>query len=300
MMKIRLLAALLLTWPAVGSTQTDDELVNDGRNTENVTTQSMGYDRKSYSPLKQINTSNVKRLVPIWSSSLMNDPGELAAPTVYNGVMYVINGKWTFAIDVETGRQIWRTPVDLDPGMKRERDHQRRGDDLQRQAVSRHHRQPRPRARHEDGQAGLEPEVRRLARRATTRQARPSSPTACSFQGWRAGNPPRAGFSTAGIPRPGRSCGAATPFRRPASLGPRRGRKTATPGSGAAGRRGAPVPTIPQLDLVYWGVGNAEPYDPAPSRGLSTACSPPACSRSVRRPAKSPATTSTRRMTSTT
>jgi outer membrane protein assembly factor BamB len=41
----------------------------------------------------------------------MNDQGELAAPTIYNGVMYVINGKWTFAIDVETGRQIWRTPV---------------------------------------------------------------------------------------------------------------------------------------------------------------------------------------------
>ena len=78
-------------------TQTTDELVNDGKNTDNVTTQSMGYDRKSYSPLKQINTSNVKRLVPVWSASLMNDLGELAAPTIYNGVMYVINGKWTFA-----------------------------------------------------------------------------------------------------------------------------------------------------------------------------------------------------------
>ena len=76
----------------------------------------MGYDRKSYSPLKQINKSNVKRLVPIWNASLMNDLGELAAPTIYNGVMYAINGKWTFAIDVETGRQIWRTPVELEAG----------------------------------------------------------------------------------------------------------------------------------------------------------------------------------------
>ena len=94
-----------------GVAQTTEELINDGKNTENVTTESMGYDRKSYSPLKQINKSNVKRLVPIWSTSLMNDQGELAAPTVYNGVMYIINGKWSFAIDVETGRQIWRTPV---------------------------------------------------------------------------------------------------------------------------------------------------------------------------------------------
>ena len=160
--------------------QTTEELVNDGKNTENVTTQSMGYDRKSYSPLKQINKSNVKRLVPVWSASLMNDLGELAAPTVYNGVMYVINGKWTFAIDVETGRQIWRTPVQLEPGVRRgAADQQRRGDDLQRQALSRDDRQPRARARHEDRQADLEPEIRRLREKATTRPARRSSPTAC-------------------------------------------------------------------------------------------------------------------------
>ena len=156
-----------------------DELVNDGKNTENVTTQSMGYDRKSYSPLKQINTSNIKRLVPIWSTSVMNDLGELAAPTIYNGVMYVINGKWTFALDVETGRQIWRTPVELEPGTARRSDHERRGDDLQRQAVSRDLRQPPARARHEDRQGGLEPEIRRARRKATTPPARRSSPTAC-------------------------------------------------------------------------------------------------------------------------
>src|SRR5437870_13404612 len=112
-------ATLLSLWAAPVLAQTTEELVNDGKNTENVTTQSMGYDRKSYSPLKQINKSNVKRLVPIWSTSLMNDQGELAAPTIYNGVMYVINGRWTFAIDVETGRQIWRTPVELEAGIQR-------------------------------------------------------------------------------------------------------------------------------------------------------------------------------------
>jgi len=52
--------------------------------------------------------------VPIWSTSLANDMGEHSQPTVYNGVMYVVNGNWTFALDVETGRQIWRTPVQYD------------------------------------------------------------------------------------------------------------------------------------------------------------------------------------------
>jgi alcohol dehydrogenase (cytochrome c) len=96
----------------------------------------MGYDLKTHSSLAQINTCNVKRLVPIWSMSLMNDQGKLAQPTVYNGVMYAINGHWTFAIDVATGRQTWRTPAESAPesgGACLLRCRQpRRSDDLQR------------------------------------------------------------------------------------------------------------------------------------------------------------------------
>src|SRR5437016_68329 len=119
MKKIWLLATVLTLSPVPGSAQTADELLNDGKNTDNVLIHSMGNERKSYSPLKQINKANIKRLVPIWSTSLMNDAGELSAPAIYNGVMYVINGKWTFAIDVETGKQIWRTPVRLEAGVQR-------------------------------------------------------------------------------------------------------------------------------------------------------------------------------------
>jgi alcohol dehydrogenase (cytochrome c) len=79
----------------------------------------MGFARQNYSPLNQINKGNVKRLVPVWSTSLMNENGELAAPVVHNGVIYAINGKWTFAIDLETGQQIWRTPVQVEPGNAR-------------------------------------------------------------------------------------------------------------------------------------------------------------------------------------
>ena len=119
MKKIWLLATVLTLSHGPGSAQTADELLNDGKNTDNVLIHSMGNERKSYSPLKQINKTNIKRLVPIWSTSLMNDAGELSAPAIYNGVMYVINGKWTFAIDVETGKQIWRTPVETEPGVTR-------------------------------------------------------------------------------------------------------------------------------------------------------------------------------------
>jgi alcohol dehydrogenase (cytochrome c) len=114
-----LIAALLCGCFTLAHAQTAQELLTDGKNTENITTYGMGYDMKRYSPLKQINTSNVKRLVPVWSMSMANDLGEQAQPMIYNGVMYVTNVKWTFAIDVATGKQIWRTPVDYDPGTPR-------------------------------------------------------------------------------------------------------------------------------------------------------------------------------------
>ena len=114
MMK-KLLYVWLCVWCTLGIAQTTDELVNKNNNNENVTTQGMGYDLKNYSALKQINKSNVKRLVPIWSMSLMNDFGETAQPTIYNGVMYVINAKWTFAIDIATGQQLWRTEAEWPP-----------------------------------------------------------------------------------------------------------------------------------------------------------------------------------------
>ncbi len=110
----RVVPLLLMSCCGLVAAQTQEELVGDGKNTENVTTFGMGYDMKMYSPLREISKSNVKRLVPIWSTSLSNDMGEHSQPTIYNGVMYIVNGNWTFALDVATGRQIWRTPVTYD------------------------------------------------------------------------------------------------------------------------------------------------------------------------------------------
>ena len=95
--------------------QTQQELNNDGKNTDNVLTYGMGYNQNRYSPLREINKQNVKRLVPVWSLSLENEFGEQAQPLVYNGVVYVSNVKWTVAIDALTGKQLWRTAVDFPP-----------------------------------------------------------------------------------------------------------------------------------------------------------------------------------------
>ena len=114
-----LLAAGCATSTRTGEGPTQAELVKDGANTDNVLTYGMGYHQNRYSPLTQINKSNVKRLVPVWSLSLENNFGEQAQPLVFDGVMYVSNAKWTVAIDAVTGKQIWRTPVDFEPDTPR-------------------------------------------------------------------------------------------------------------------------------------------------------------------------------------
>src|ERR1700704_2039291 len=264
MKKTWLLVVPLLIWSLAGSTQTSDELVNDGKNTDNVTTQSMGYDRKSYSPLKQINKSNVKRLVPVWSASLMNESGELAAPTVYNGVMYAINGKRTFAIDIETGRQIGRTRVAVDPEMKRAVPITRGAATIYRGKVFR---------------VTIDNHV--LALEMKTGKQLWNQKFADWHEGYYATSAP---IVANGVVISGMAGGESTTRGFLDGWDPDTGtklwRRYTIPPPGEPGHETWPAdsdawkvgggPTWrsgsydPQLDLVYWGTGNAEPYDPRP------------------------------------
>ena len=65
---VALLALAGLT--SLASAQTAEQLRADGTkdgNTDNVLTYGMGYHQGRYSPLGQINPSNIKRLVPVWN-----------------------------------------------------------------------------------------------------------------------------------------------------------------------------------------------------------------------------------------
>ena len=110
-------ACVLLMLGAGASAQTLDDLKKDGNggSTDNILTYGMGYHQQRYSPLKEINKQTVKRLVPVWNVSLDNNWGEQAQPIVYNGVMYVTNARATVAIDVATGKQIWKQALDWPP-----------------------------------------------------------------------------------------------------------------------------------------------------------------------------------------
>ena len=112
------LLGLVLSMSGTAVAQTDAQLRADGTkagSTDNVLTYGMGYHQNRYSPVNQINKSNVKRLVPVWNVSLDNDLGEQAQPLIFEGVMYISNARWTYAIDALTGKMIWRTAVKFDP-----------------------------------------------------------------------------------------------------------------------------------------------------------------------------------------
>ena len=67
------------------------------------------YKGWSYSALDQINTSNVKNLVPVWSFSTGVDSGHESPPIVNNGVMFVSTPySQVLALDATTGDLLWR------------------------------------------------------------------------------------------------------------------------------------------------------------------------------------------------
>jgi alcohol dehydrogenase (cytochrome c) len=260
-MKTCLLALLVIGLAPPAFAQTADDLIHDGRNTEHVTTQSLGYHRRSYSPLAQINTATIKRLVPIWSTSVMNDMGELAAPVIYDGVMYVINGRWTFALDVETGRQIWRTPVELDENT--------RGAPINRGAPTIYNGKLF-RVTFDNHLVALDMKTgqqlwkQKFAERKEGYYATgaPIVANGVLISGMAGGESTTRGFLDGWDPDSGKKLWRRYMIPSPGEPGS----ETWPKDNDAWMYGGAPTwrsgSYDPELDLVYWGTGNAEPYDP--------------------------------------
>jgi alcohol dehydrogenase (cytochrome c) len=67
------------------------------------------YDGWGYSPLTQITTSNVARLMPVWNIPTGVDTVHEAAPLVNNGVMFISSpNNQVFALDASTGKVLWK------------------------------------------------------------------------------------------------------------------------------------------------------------------------------------------------
>ena len=112
-----LLGALLLcaACPASALAQSADDLKNDQQTPGDVLVYGMGYSGQRYSPLTQIDKSNVGQLVPKWAYSITDNRGAEAFPVVKDGVIYTTAHNMTAAVDALTGKQLWRTAHDYPP-----------------------------------------------------------------------------------------------------------------------------------------------------------------------------------------
>ncbi|AXT28985.1 PQQ-dependent dehydrogenase, methanol/ethanol family (plasmid) [Ruegeria sp. AD91A] len=99
---------------------TEDDLANDQTITTQVVTNGMGRDLQRYSPLDMLNKDNVKNLLPAWAFSLGGEKqrGQETQPLIYDGMMY-ITGSYSrlYAIDLETGKEVWQYDARLPEGI---------------------------------------------------------------------------------------------------------------------------------------------------------------------------------------
>jgi len=104
---------VLATWVAVGqqTRRVDDAaLRNAGRTGDEWLSYGLTPGETRYSPLKQIDTTNVSRLGLAWSYDVGPGGGnQEATPLMHNGTIYsTTNWSIVFAVDARTGKEKWR------------------------------------------------------------------------------------------------------------------------------------------------------------------------------------------------
>ncbi len=117
-----LLAAASLggTLWAQRSRQVDDALLKSGsKNGDEWVSYGVNWSEQRYSPLKEINDSNISRLGLAWTYEIPVAPGNFqvhqeATPLVFNGVLYSIT-PWSivYAVDLKTKKELWRSDPEV-------------------------------------------------------------------------------------------------------------------------------------------------------------------------------------------
>jgi quinohemoprotein ethanol dehydrogenase len=113
---------LAAVWIASGQQprRIDDAALREaGRTGEEWISYNVNWTEQRYSPLSQINTSNVSRLGLGWYTDVPAAPGnpqnrQEATPLVYNRVVYSIT-PWSviYAVDARTGKEMWRSDPEV-------------------------------------------------------------------------------------------------------------------------------------------------------------------------------------------
>ena len=122
-MRLKLLATLMAVGFAASTAQavvTQKMIDNDATETKEVLSWGMGTQGQRFSPLKQVNTQSVKKLVPAWSFSFGGEKqrGQESQPVIHNGKMFVTSSySRIYALDVKTGAKLWKYEHRLPEGI---------------------------------------------------------------------------------------------------------------------------------------------------------------------------------------
>src|SRR5450631_1894964 len=108
--------------PQLARSQVTNEMIADDANSvEDVLTVGMGPSGQRFSPLKAINSANVRDLLPVWAFSFGGEKqrGQETQPLVYNGKIFV-TGSYSriWALDAHTGQRIWSYEYRLPDGIE--------------------------------------------------------------------------------------------------------------------------------------------------------------------------------------
>jgi len=112
--------ALSASFGAQAAGVTNAMLESTGKDNANVLNWGISQDGQRFSPLTQVNTKNVSKLVPAWSFSFGGEKqrGQESQPLIYNGKMFVTASySRIFALDAKTGNKLWKYEHRLPDGI---------------------------------------------------------------------------------------------------------------------------------------------------------------------------------------
>jgi len=113
-------SALALAISMGAQAVTDEDILNDQDTLEDIVSYGMGQQGQRFSPIKDLNTNNVKFLQPAWAFSFGSEKmrGQESQPMIKDGIMYVTASySRVYAIDARTGLEIWQYDARLPDGI---------------------------------------------------------------------------------------------------------------------------------------------------------------------------------------
>ena len=115
-----LLLSLFIFFSCAENNSYNSRVLNAGSENESWLLHGRTYDESRFSPLTDINDSNVGELGLSWSFETGTNRGHETTPIVVDGMMF-ITAPWSvvFALDAKTGKEIWSFDPEADKAWAR-------------------------------------------------------------------------------------------------------------------------------------------------------------------------------------